>query len=68
MPKEYPDGHHSRPHQHPRDQLMYAVQGVMQVSAAGIHSALRGGTSHTLPAALTCITPCTCLLYTSRCV
>lgn len=35
MPKEYPDGHHSRPHQHPRDQLMYAVQGVMQVSAAG---------------------------------
>ncbi|WP_445656628.1 AraC family transcriptional regulator [Achromobacter sp. NCFB-sbj8-Ac1-l] len=35
MPKEYPDGHHSRPHQHPRDQLMYAVQGVMQVRAAG---------------------------------
>lgn len=31
MAKEYPNGHRSGPHHHPRAQLLYAIQGVLEV-------------------------------------
>lgn len=34
MPKDFPPGHHIPPHSHERGQLVYAVSGVMRVTAA----------------------------------
>lgn len=34
MPKRFPDGFHIAPHHHPRDQLIYAVSGVMRIETA----------------------------------
>lgn len=34
MPKRFPDGFHIAPHHHPRDQLIYAVSGVMHIGTS----------------------------------
>ena len=34
MPKRFPDGFHIAPHHHERDQLIYAVSGLMRVSTS----------------------------------
>lgn len=34
MPKRFSDGHYIEPHHHPRDQLIYAVSGVMRIGTS----------------------------------